>query len=168
MVIEVVFRGDSTYRRSVDTVPFVRLLSMAVSAALEELHRELAEQGHPHLRPAHGYALNAILNGYSTASTIAPRLGMTKQGAAKLLQNLLDDGYVSFEEVEGGDGRRKPFMLTDLGREAINLSVAIQQRIEDDWSEVVGPRRMATTRKSLQSAVQAVSNGELPAVRPAW
>jgi DNA-binding MarR family transcriptional regulator len=151
-----------------DSVPFVRLLSMAVSCALEDLHGELTAAGHPNLRPAHGYALNAILSGCTTASLIAPRLGMTKQGAAKLLQTLLEEGYVTQGEVDSTDARRKPFSLTPLGSEAIALSVSIQQRIQTDWADIVGSSNMATTCQALETAVRAISDGDLPAVRPAW
>ncbi len=48
-------------------MPLVRLLSMAVTVALESLHEELARAGHPDLRPAHGYALHAISTGVDTA-----------------------------------------------------------------------------------------------------
>lgn len=150
-----------------DDVPFVRLLSMAVGVALERLHAELAAAGHADLRPAHGYALNAILDGRDTASSIAPRLGMTKQGAAKLLQTLTELGYV--EQVGGsGDARRRPFSLTGRGHEAVALSVRIQGDIEQAWAAAVGDRRMRTARLVLQEAVLAETAGELPPVRPAW
>ena len=86
-----------------DNVPLVRLLSMAVTVALEALHEELARAGRPDLRPAHGYALHAISTGADTASALGPMLGMSKQGAAKLLQTLVEGGYV---EVGAASGRR--------------------------------------------------------------
>lgn len=147
-------------------VPFVRLLSMAVTVSLERLHSELTAAGHEVLRPAHGYALNAILDGSDTASQVAPRLGMTKQGAAKLLQTLVEHGYV--EQGLGADARRRPFVLTDRGREAVELSVRIQGEIEHRWAEVVGSRRMSTTRGALEEAVRSEMAGDLPPVRPTW
>src|SRR4029453_4736850 len=57
-----------------DDVPLVRLLSMAVTVALESLHEELARAGHPTLRPAHGYALHAVSTGVDTASRLPPVL----------------------------------------------------------------------------------------------
>jgi DNA-binding MarR family transcriptional regulator len=153
-----------------ERVPLVRLLSMATSLSLEDLHQELASAGFDTLRPTHGYVLNAILNGRRTASEIAPRLGMTKQGAARLLQHLLEERYV--EQVDGGDedARRKPFTLTKRGRRVIQLSVRIQQRIEDEWGNEVGARRGVSMREALERVVQARTqpNGDLPPVRPVW
>ncbi len=148
-------------------VPLVRLLSMAVSAGLDSLHAELEAAGHGALRPAHGYALNAILDGQDTASEVAPRLGMTKQGAAKLLQTLVEEGYV----VQGpsvGDARRRPFVLTSRGRDAVELAVRIQDRIEQRWGLAVGERRMGAARRALEEVVRVEGGGELPPVRPAW
>jgi DNA-binding MarR family transcriptional regulator len=163
-------RGGERYGPAMERVPLVRLLSMATSLSLEELHRELARAGYDTLRPAHGYALNAILNGRRTASEIAPRLGMTKQGASRLLQHLLEEGYVEQTDAGDDDARRKPFTLTTRGRRAIELSVRIQQRIEEQWGDEIGVRRGNSMREALERVVQARTqpDGELPAVRPAW
>lgn len=150
-----------------DDVPLVRLLSMAVTTALESLHEELARAGHPDLRPAHGYALHAISTGIDTASRLAPLLGMTKQGAAKLLQALADGDYVALGPADG-DARRRPFVLTERGRAAVTTSVEIQRDIERRWAQAVGARRMETVRAALHQAVVAESGGVLPPVRPAW
>lgn len=149
-------------------MPLVRLLSMAVTVALEELHTELAARGHGTLRPAHGYALNAVLNGHTTASEIAPLLGMTKQGAAKLVQALVDEGYLRFDDTSSEDGRRKPLALTARGHDAVQVSVDIQDKIEQEWAELVGPRRMSTARTALERAVTSATDGDYPPVRLGW
>ena len=152
----------------VHDIPLVRLLSMAVTVALDELHPELDAGGHPTLRPVHGYALNAVLGGADTASAMAPHLGMTKQGAARVVQHLLDEGYVELDDGSAGaDARSKPLALTARGREAVALSVEVQQRIETEWAGLVGERRMATTRRALEEAVHH-GRDDLPAVRLGW
>jgi DNA-binding MarR family transcriptional regulator len=150
-----------------DDVPLVRLLSMAVTVALESLHEDLARAGHPKLRPAHGYALHAISTGIDTASRLGPLLGMSKQGAAKLLQTLVDEAYVEVAAT-GDDARQKPVVLTGRGRAAVEASVAIQRDLERRWASVVGPERMQVLRSTLGQAVLAESDGTLPPVRPAW
>ena len=149
-------------------MPLVRLLSMAVTVALRQLHEELRREGHGTLRPTHGYALNAVLNGRNTTSQIAPAVGMTKQGAAKLVQTLLEEGYLTIADADAEDARVKALALTDRGREAIAASVRIQERIEAEWAALVGPRRMASARRALDEAVRRSSSGELPAVRLDW
>ena len=129
--------------------PIVRLLSTALTAALDELHAGMAAAGHPALRPIDGYALNAILNGRVTASAIAPRLGMTKQGVAKVLTGLAAEGYVAAGE-DAEDARSKPFRLTARGRDAVALSVRLQDELEARWAELSGARRLASTRAALE------------------
>ena len=150
-----------------DDVPLVRLLSMAVTVALESLHEDLARAGHPNLRPAHGYALHAISTGVHTASRLGPLLGMSKQGAAKLLQTLVDEAYVEVA-VAADDARQKPVVLTPRGRAAVEASVEIQRDLERRWASVVGPESMQVLRSTLRQAVLAESDGTLPPVRPAW
>ncbi len=149
-------------------MPLVRLLSMAVTVALEELHGELARHGHPTIRPAHGCALNAVLNGHDTASAMAPHLGMTKQGAARLVQHLLDEGYLVHGADAAGDARRKPLALTARGRAVVELSVRIQDGIEERWAGVAGERQMGAARRALEKAVLGERGGDLPAVRLGW
>ena len=102
-----------------ERVSIVRLLSMAVTVALDELHEELARRGHPNLRPVHGYALNAVSNGADTASTLAPVLSMTKQGAANVVQLLLEEGYL----IEVAD-------LTDPAGQGVDAVRPIRDDIE--------------------------------------
>ena len=147
-------------------IPLVRLLSMAVTAGLDELHEELTRSGHPGFRPAHGYTLLAILDGHDTASAVAPRLGVTKQGAAKLLQWLLDEGYVAYVDRPSGDARRRPVAVEERGHEVVRLSARVQRRLEERWAAVVGERRMATARRVLEEAVTSASVTEV--TRPPW
>jgi len=147
-------------------IPLVRLLSMAVTAGLEELHEELTRNGHPGFRPAHGYALLAILDGLDTASDVAPRLGITKQGAAKLLQWLLEEEYVAYSDARSGDARRRPVVVTERGRAVVQLSADVQAGIEARWAAQVGERRMATARRVLEAA--AVTSSAMSVTRPPW
>ena len=139
---------------------------MAVTVGLDELHEELTSGGHPGFRPAHGYALLAVLDGCDTASTIAPRLGVTKQGAAKILQWLLDQGYVEHVHAPTSDARRRPVTVTARGREVVQLSATVQDRLEKRWAGLVGERRMSTARRVLEEAVAAASVTEV--TRPPW
>lgn len=159
----------SVERRAVSDqdIPLLRLLSMALATGLDALHVELAAAGHPTLRPAHGYVLNAISSGTDSASSIAPRLGMTKQGAAKLLQTLEADGYVE-QSSAIEDGRRRPFVLTARGQSAVRSSVAVQKDIEDRWAVTLGTARMVELRAALLHAVLSQNDGLLPPVRPPW
>ena len=150
-----------------EELPVVRLLSMALRTSLEQLHEELARAGFPELRPTHGYALNAVARGEATASELAVGLGITKQGAAKVLQLLLEEGYVE-QGVDPRDSRSRPFRLTRRGRAAVKASVRIQEQMQRRWERHVPASEVRTLVDTLERIVRAENGGQLPPVRPGW
>ena len=148
-------------------LPLVRLLSMALRTSLEQLHEQLAAAGYPELRPTHGYALNAVARGEVTASELAVGLGITKQGAAKVLQQLLDAGYVE-QAVDPRDSRNRPVRLTRRGRAAVKASVRIQGEMQRRWEQHVSAADVDMLVTSLERIVRAENDGQLPPVRPGW
>jgi len=75
------------------------LLFAGFRSIIDELHAELARRGHPDLRPAHGFALQAIGHGGATATETGRRLGVSKQAAGKTIERL--------EELAPGSPRAK-------------------------------------------------------------
>src|SRR5487761_2578882 len=80
------------------------LLFGGFRSIIDELHAELGRRGHPDLRPAHGFALQAIGLEGATATEAGRRLGITKQAAGKTIDRLADLGYV---EKAGDDTDRR-------------------------------------------------------------
>ena len=150
-----------------EDLPLVRLLSMALRTSLEQLHEQLAAAGYPELRPTHGYALNAVARGEATASELAAGLGITKQGAAKVIQQLLEAGYVE-QAVDPHDSRSRPVRLTSRGRSAVKASVRIQAQMQRRWERHVNPADVEALVATLERVVRAENGGELPPVRPGW
>src|SRR5918994_1959083 len=72
----------------------VTAILRAGRSAIDELHRRLAERGHPDVRPAHGYAFQAIGASGATATELGRRLGVTKQAAGQMVDELVRLGYV--------------------------------------------------------------------------
>src|SRR3954469_19699399 len=90
------------------------LLFAGFRALIDDLHAELARQGHPDVRPAYGFAMQAIGPGGATASEVGRRLGVSKQAAGKTIDRLEELGYA--ERVDDpADGRRKLVRLTARG-----------------------------------------------------
>src|SRR5260370_7689158 len=61
------------------------LLFAGFRTIIDALHAELAAQGHPGMRPAHGFAMQAIGLDGATASEVAPLLGISHQAAGKTI-----------------------------------------------------------------------------------
>lgn len=128
------------------------LLLAGFRSLIDRLHAELARQGHPDLRPAHGFALQAIGLPGSTASEIGRRLGVSKQAAGKTVDRLIALGYAERAD-DPGDARRKLVRLTPHGLDALARSAAVFDELRASWGETLGHDRLRELEASLRTAV---------------
>jgi DNA-binding MarR family transcriptional regulator len=128
------------------------LLFGGFRSIIDELHAELARRGHPHVRPAHGFALQAIGLGGATAAEAGRRLGISKQAAGKTIERLEELGYVHRAGDEQ-DRRRKLVRLTPRGVEVLALSAMIFDDIRSRWQDALGAPRLAALEEDLQTMV---------------
>lgn len=126
------------------------LLLATFRSLIDELHFELAGQGHPDLRPAHGFALQAVGVRGATATEIGHRLGTSKQAAGKTCDRLEALGYVERAD-DPADGRRKLVRLTGRGIDALQRSAAIFQTLHARWAEVLGVGRLHALETDLRA-----------------
>lgn len=148
-----------------DHLPLARLLSAATRSLIERMHGELAQAGHPGMRPAYGYAMLAIGEEGSTTSRLASELGMTKQGAAKLVSALEELGYVE-RAAHAEDRRAQLLTLTAKGFDLQRRSAEIQERLEEEWAARIGPRDMRALRRGLERATEHEPGDAR--LRPIW
>lgn len=117
------------------------LLLAGFRSLIDDLHAELARQGHPDVRPAHGFALQAIGGGSVTAAELGRQLGVSKQAAGKTIDRLAAGGYVTPDVGPGrGDARRRAFRLTDEGVDMLRRSAVILGQLQADWDRRTGGR----------------------------
>jgi DNA-binding MarR family transcriptional regulator len=128
------------------------LLFGGFRSIIDELHAELARRGHPDLRPAHGFALQAIGLGGATATEVGRRLGVSKQAAGKTIERLEDLGYVQ-RVGDRHDRRRKLVRITPRGIEALTLSAMIFEDIRSRWDHALGPGRLSAMEADLRTMV---------------
>ncbi|HEX4226656.1 MAG TPA: MarR family transcriptional regulator [Pseudonocardiaceae bacterium] len=130
------------------------LLFAGFRTIIDRLHAELAEQGHPDVRPAHGFALQAVGLDGATASDIGRRLGISKQAAGKTTDRLTALGYV--ERVDDAqDGRRKLIRLTARGIDVLTRSAVIFEQLHAEWATTIGDRQLADVETALRMVVPA-------------
>ncbi len=128
------------------------LLFAGFRSLIDELHAELAEQGHPDVRPAHGFALQAVGRDGATAGELGRRLGVSKQAAGKTVDRLERLGYV--ERVDDpDDGRRKLVRLTPRGVDVLTRSAVIFDRLRARWVEALGAERVGELESDLRAVV---------------
>ena len=125
------------------------LLFAGFRALIDDLHAELAAQGHPDMRPAHGFAMQAIGPRGATASDLGRLLGVSKQAAGKTVDRLVSLGYAE-RAADATDGRRKLVRLTPRGVEALALSAAIFEDLRARWAGTLGTRRLRDLEDSLR------------------
>lgn len=126
------------------------LLFGGFRALIDELHAELERQGHPGLRPAHGFAMQAIGLDGATASTIGRRLGVSKQAAGKTVDRLERLGYVA-RRADSADARRKVVVLTEDGLAMLRRSAEIFERLQEDWAGTIGRERLGALESDLRT-----------------
>ncbi len=141
----------------------VRLL-LGFRSLIDDLHAELARQGHPDARPMHGFVFQAIGRDGTTAAELGRRLGVSKQAAGKTIDALEQLGYVR-REPDPRDQRQKIVVLTEHGFDALARSAAIFDELRARWAEILGPERL----RALEADLRTVTGDlVLPLDLPGW
>lgn len=125
----------------------LRLL-LGFRVLIDGLHAELARQGHPDVRPVHGFVLQAVGAEGATAVELGRRLGISKQAAAKHVDALERLGYVG-RAIDPGDSRRKPVRLTARGVDCLARSARIFDDLRDRWAGILGADRLRALEHDL-------------------
>ncbi|MEU1808305.1 MarR family winged helix-turn-helix transcriptional regulator [Micromonospora sp. WMMD1076] len=130
------------------------LLLAGFRTLVDDLHAELARQGHPELRPAHGFVLQAVGPAGTTASDLGQRLGVSKQAAGKTVDRLVALGYL--ERVDDpADARRKLVRMTAKGRDGLHRSAVVFDQLRERWAATLGADRVAAVEDDLRRMVPA-------------
>ncbi|MGW6858751.1 MarR family winged helix-turn-helix transcriptional regulator [Streptomyces xanthophaeus] len=151
-VNQVVDSGKGNSERPGYELPL--LLLGGFRTLIDRLHARLAAEGHRDLRPAHGFAMQAIGVHGATASEIGRRLGVSKQAAGKTVDRLLALGYAERTD-DPGDARRKLVRLTPYGRNALARSAAVFDELRAEWASEIGADRLREVEAALRSVVPA-------------
>lgn len=131
------------------------LLFSGFRSLIDETHRRLAAQGHPEMRPAHGFAMQAIGVDGASASEVGRRLGVSKQAAGKTVDRLEVLGYVA-RQPDPSDARAKTVVLTERGLDSLRRSAVIFDELQSEWAAAIGTDRL----RALESDLRTVTGGQ--------
>ncbi|MEU5153517.1 MarR family winged helix-turn-helix transcriptional regulator [Glycomyces sp. NPDC021274] len=131
-------------------------LFAAFRSIIDEVHAELAREGHPDIRPMHGFVFQAIGIDGTTAVELGARLGVSKQAAGKTIANLEQRGYVE-RAADARDARRKVVRLTGKGVDVLDRSARLFAAVQTRWAEAIGEDRLA----ALHADLRTLTPGEL-------
>jgi len=143
------FHGDAEPGRHLG----VAVLVLSAAAALvDEIHDAVTAAGFEDLRPTHGFAFVRIAPGDATVGDVAEHLGVTKQAASQLVDELARKGYVT-RRPHPGDARARLLALTERGWACTRAADRASAAAMDRWAAVLGPERLAALRTDLARVV---------------
>ena len=127
------------------------LLLAGFESIVDEANRRLAEQGHPSMRSAYGFAMQAV-GGGATVSEVGRRLAISKQAATKTVAKLVQLGYLRIDS-DPADARRKIVTPTARGMDMLDRSATIFEQIAEEWAASIGQRRLERLEDDLDGLV---------------
>lgn len=132
----------------------LRLL-LAFRTIIDELHERIAREGHPDLRPMHGFVFQAIGPHGTTAADLGRTLGVSKQAAGKTVEALEKLGYVE-RGSDPVDTRRKVVRLTDRGVDCLVRSARIFDELRAEWAATLGEEQL----RQLEDGLRRLAPGD--------
>ena len=130
------------------------LLLQGFRVLIDGVNAELAAQGHPDVRPVHGFVLQAVGLDGTTAVELGQRLGVTKQAAAKHVDVLEKLGYLARTE-DPADARRRTIRMTERGLDCLRRSAEIFDELRARWAGQVGEDRLRALEDDLSTVTAA-------------
>lgn len=138
----------------VPQLPLPALLGLATRVVTEAVHAGLVAEGFRDIRPAHGYAFSLIATrGGATGVEIAAHLGMTKQSAKVLIDQLERAGYVT-RTHSARDRRERIVQLTGRAWSCIEVGTRLWAESEANLRGLVGAEALESTRLVLEQLVR--------------
>ncbi|MCX4401750.1 MarR family winged helix-turn-helix transcriptional regulator [Streptomyces sp. NPDC059837] len=143
--------------------------AMALSAALlavageltQRIHEGVVARGFEGIRPAHGFAFARLAPDGATVTDLAAHLGVTKQAASQLVDELVRKGYVE-RRPHPDDARARLIVLTELGWACTRAAEEAAAEAVRAWGEVLGESEMRALRDRL---LRIAPYGP---IRPSW
>ncbi|WP_427167646.1 MarR family winged helix-turn-helix transcriptional regulator [Streptomyces sp. C1-1] len=143
--------------------------AMALSAALLAVAGELTQRinegvvarGFEGMRPAHGFAFTRLAPDGATVTELAVHLGVTKQAASQLVDEVVRKGYAE-RRAHPADARARLIVLTERGWACTRAAEAAAAEVVREWADVLGEGEVRVLREQLGRIAP------YGPIRPAW
>lgn len=143
---------DEPQQDRAENLALATLLLSAAAALVDGIHAAVTAAGFDDLRPTHGFAFARISRGDATVGDVAEHLGVTKQAASQLVDELARKGYVT-RHPHPGDARARLLALTPRGWACTRAADQAMAAVTREWAAVLGTRRAAALRADLARVV---------------
>lgn len=147
--------------RDDDAITLSALVLAAGNALVDGIQAGVVQRGFTDVRPAHGFAFARLAPAGATVTELAGHLGITRQAAAQLVDELVAKGYVE-RRRHPDDGRAQLVTLTDRGWACTRAADAAAAETVGAWAAILGEDRLNAIRHALAEIAPA---GHL---RPTW
>ena len=135
-----------------DWTTAVAVLSLA-SRLVDGIQAGMSARGFSDVRPAHGYAFTRISAGEATNADIAEHLGITKQAASQLVEQLVARGYV-VRRQDPRDARARLLVLTERGRACTVAAEEAAAEVIEGWRARLPPPTFGALRDAAATVGQ--------------
>ncbi|MFF4212288.1 MarR family winged helix-turn-helix transcriptional regulator [Streptomyces sp. NPDC001796] len=105
-------------------------------------------RGFEGLRPAHGFAFARLAPDGATVTELAAHLGVTKQAASQLVEEIVRKGYAE-RRPHPGDARARLIVLTDRGWTCTRAAEEAAADAVRPWAELLGEREIGSLQRQL-------------------
>jgi DNA-binding MarR family transcriptional regulator len=143
------------------------LLGMAFQLVLTEFVSRVDAAGYSDLRPVHGMVFQVLRGNGATSSELAEQLGVTKQAAGQIVDDLEKRGYVKRQPHPAG-GRRKLVVLTGEALDHLAVAGRILHELEAQLTERLQEAGLQLPRAELAAIIRILAGGSIPPLRPVW
>ncbi|MFJ7179079.1 MarR family winged helix-turn-helix transcriptional regulator [Streptomyces massasporeus] len=143
--------------------------AMALSAALlavaggltQRIHEGVLARGFEGVRPAHGFAFARLAPDGATVTDLAAHLGVTKQAASQLVDEMVRKGYVE-RRPHPEDARARLVVLTGQGWACTRAAEEAAAEAVREWGDLLGEQEVRSLGRQL---LRIAPHGP---IRPAW
>ncbi len=124
---------------------------LATAASLvDNIHAGVTARGFDDLRPTHGFAFTLLSHGGTTVRELATHLGVTKQAASQLVDELVSKGYVERTQ-HPDDARARLIVLSDKGWACTRAADQAAADVIRAWTKTLGEQRIRALAGDLAS-----------------
>jgi DNA-binding MarR family transcriptional regulator len=131
-----------------EDLPLPALLRGARRTYGEAVRRAVREAGFDDLPKNGPYVVGAIAHAGLPLSRIIVQLGLSKQAAGQLVDDLVSRGYLE-REVDSADRRRLTISLTSRGAKAAAITRAAIERVDDELVACASRKDVEVMRRTL-------------------
>ena len=136
------------------------LLNLAFGSFKSGLHGELAGAGFDDVGPSFGYVFRLLASRPRNLSEVAAALAITAPGALKIVNDMVDKGYVE-RQAHAVDARQKLLALTPRARRAMKAAHQFHVQFEAALARRLGVEDARAARRVLEAIVAAAPPGQV-------